>query len=120
MQEQERLFAQIAEEKKAGEVAMDMQRSELDGHYFSFRTGGNPREVVDRFEARQQGNLVTYYRNGGVGTKTRVNSATAKPMESYEIRGNELHGPVSATIRPNGDIEYSHGYTSRKEGSNYN
>lgn len=88
----------------------------LDGHYFSFRTGGNPSEVVDRFEARQKGeNRVTYYRNGQVGCKSRVNSATAHAMESYEIRGNQLHGPVSATIQPNGDIQYSHGYTSRKE-----
>merc|ERR1719456_48682 len=37
-------------------------------------------------------------------------------MESYSISGNTLHGPVTATIKPNGDIEYSHGYTSRKEG----
>ena len=31
----------------------------LDGHYFSFRTGGNPGDVVDRFEARQTGDRVT-------------------------------------------------------------
>ena len=36
-------------------------------------------------------------------------------MESYSITGNKLHGPVSATICKNGDIKYSHGYTSRKE-----
>ena len=90
----------------------------LDGHYFSFRTGGNPHEVVDRFEVRQQGaNRVTHYRNGDVGTKTRVHSATAKPMESFEIRGNALHGPVRGTVEPNGDIVWIHGYTSRREGS---
>ena len=50
-----------------------------------------------------------------MGTKTRVDSATAKLMESYEIRGSALHGPVRATIKPNGDVEYSHGYTSRRE-----
>ena len=88
----------------------------LDGHYFSFKTGGNPNDIVDRFEARQDGNRVTYYRNGPVGSKSRVNSATANPMESYSISGSTLHGPVTGTIKPNGDIEYSHGYTSRKEG----
>ncbi len=88
----------------------------LDGHYFSFKTGGNPNDIVDRFEARQNGNRVTYYRNGPVGSKSRVNSATANPMESYSISGSTLHGPVTGTIKPNGDIEYSHGYTSRKEG----
>ena len=87
----------------------------LDGHYFSFKTGGNPAEVVDRFEARQQGNRVTYYRNGPVGSRDRVNSATANAMESYTITGNKLSGPVGATIKANGDIEYTHGYTSRKE-----
>ena len=66
----------------------------LDGHYFSFRTGGNPNDVVDRFEARQSGNRVTYYRNGPVGSQSRVNSATAEAMESYEIRGDILLGPV--------------------------
>ncbi|MEC7142714.1 MAG: hypothetical protein VXW30_03925 [Candidatus Thermoplasmatota archaeon] len=90
--------------------------SGLDGHYFSFKTGGNPNDIVDRFEARQDGNRVTYYRNGPVGSKSRVNSATANPMESYSISGSTLHGPVTGTIKPNGDIEYSHGYTSRKEG----
>jgi len=88
---------------------------QLDGHYFSFKTGGDPRDVVDRFEARQVGDRVTYYRNGPVGSKSRVNSASANPMESYHIDGDSLHGPVNATIKPNGDIEYSHGYTSRKE-----
>ena len=87
----------------------------LNGHYFSFKTGGNPYEVVDRFEARQQGNRVTYYRNGPVGSRDRVNSATANAMESYTITGNKLSGPVGATIKPNGDIEYTHGFTSRKE-----
>ena len=75
----------------------------LTGRYFSFATGGSPSDVVDRFEARIAGNRVTYYRGG-------------TPHESYEIHGNQLRGPVTATIKPNGDIEYSHGYTSRKEG----
>ena len=88
---------------------------ELDGHYFSFKTGGNPSDVVDRFEARQVGDRVTYYRNGPVGSRERVDSASANAMEAYEIRGNQLHGPVSATIQANGDICYNHGYTSRKE-----
>lgn len=58
---------------------------------------------------------MTYYRNGHVGSKTYVDSNTANAMESYSIKGDKLSGPVSATIKPNGDIEYSHGYTSRKE-----
>ena len=69
---------------------------------------GSPNEECVHLEDK-------YYRNGGVGTKTRVDSATAKLMESYEIRGSALHGPVRATIKPNGDVEYSHGYTSRRE-----
>jgi hypothetical protein len=36
-------------------------------------------------------------------------------MESYLIRGNELLGPVHATVEPSGDIIWSHGFTSRKE-----
>ena len=97
-------------------MAMITDQPQLPGHYFSFKTGGNPNEVVDRFEARaQDSNRVTYYRNGPVGSKSRVNSATANPMESYSVSGNKLIGPVTGTIKPNGDIEYSHGYTSRKE-----
>jgi len=64
-------------------------------------TGGNPNDVVDRFEARtsEYGARVTYYRNGPVGSKSAVNSATANPMEFYEIRGDNLHGRyVQATI----------------------
>jgi len=87
----------------------------LSGHYFSFRTGGNPGDVVDRFEARQTGDRVTYYRNGPVGSKSRVESASAIPMESYSIEGTTLRGVVTGTVLQNGDIEYSHGYTSRKE-----
>ena len=86
------------------------------GHYFSFRTGSDPGGVVDRFEARLAGNRVTFYRNGRVGSTTHVHSATANPMESYEIRGQELHGPVRGTLSVGGDILWSHGYTSRKEG----
>uniref|UniRef100_A0A7S0JLX5 Uncharacterized protein n=1 Tax=Calcidiscus leptoporus TaxID=127549 RepID=A0A7S0JLX5_9EUKA len=93
-----------------------VEPAKLDGRYFSFKTGGNPDEVVDRFEARQQGDHVTYYRNGPVGSKTVVDSATARPMESYKINGVHLHGPVGATVKANGDIEYTHGYTSRREG----
>lgn len=90
-------------------------KASFDGHYFSFKTGGDPAHVVDRFEARIQNDMVTYYRNGPVGCTSRVDAATAHPMESYSITGNKLHGPVSATICKNGDIKYSHGYTSRKE-----
>ena len=70
---------------KNNETTMNETRGGLDGHYFSFRTGGNPNEVVDRFEARtsEMGARVTYYRNGPVGSKSAINSATANPMESY-------------------------------------
>jgi len=86
-----------------------------DGHYFSFKTGGSPADVVDRFIARFDGNTVTYYRNGPVGSTAKVDAATAHPMESYSIKGNNLTGPVTAKIQSNGDIVYSHGYTSRRE-----
>merc|ERR1719359_1502161 len=36
-------------------------------------------------------------------------------MESYRISGNQLNGPVQGTVQANGDITYSHGYTSRKD-----
>ena len=85
------------------------------GHYFSFRTGSDPGGVVDRFEARLAGNRVTFYRNGRVGCTAPVHSASARPMESYEIRGQELHGPVRGTLSADGDILWSHGHTSRKE-----
>ena len=78
----------------------------LNGSYVSFRTDGNPDEVVDRFEARlsNNGRRIDYYRNGNKN-------------EGYDITGNTMTGPVSAAIQPNGDIVYSHGYTSRKVGS---
>merc|ERR1719160_806504 len=88
----------------------------LDGHYFSFPASSGPTHVVDRYEVRQWGNTVTYFRNGPVGCTDFVDSATAKPMESYTIAGRMLHGPVTATVLANGDISYSHGYISRKEG----
>jgi hypothetical protein len=36
-------------------------------------------------------------------------------MESYNISGNTLSGPVEGTIMENGDIEWNHGYTTRRE-----
>ena len=87
----------------------------LGGHYFTFRTGSDPGRVTDRFEARVAGNRVTHYRNGRVGCTAPVQSASARPMESYEIRGQQLHGPVRGTLSADGDILWSHGYTSRKE-----
>lgn len=48
-------------------------------------------------------NRVTFYRNGNA-------------HESYEVRGSELHGGVTATIsNDTGDLIWSHGYTSSKE-----
>merc|ERR1719498_2235676 len=38
-------------------------------------------------------------------------------MRSMEAAALTLHGPVSASVLANGDITYSHGYTSRKEGA---
>lgn len=78
----------------------------LDGSYFSFKSGGSPDAVVDRFEAKtsNNGRRIDYYRNGN-------------KAEGYDINGNHMTGPVSADIQPNGDIVYSHGYTSRKVGS---
>ncbi len=88
---------------------------DLNGHYFSFATGGDPTKIVDRFEARQKGTKVTYYRNGAPGQKDPINSATARPCESYFISGRKLNGPVIGTVQENGDITYMHGYTSRLE-----
>ena len=79
----------------------------LDGHYYSFRTGSETErgpQCVDRFEARVAGNRVTFYRNGRVGCMAPVQSASARPMESFEIRGQELHGPVRGTLSAGGDI----------------
>jgi len=67
---------------------------------------------VDRFRAQRSGNRVTYYRN------QRHPGHGAQPgsiaCESYTISGDVLTGPVSATVQANGDIVYSHGYTSRR------
>jgi len=87
----------------------------LDGFYFSFKTGGDPADVVDRFEGRTDGYRFTIYRNGPVGTTSRVDAATAQPAVTFQIRGNELLEVVTATVESNGDIVWSHGYTSRKE-----
>ena len=89
----------------------------LDGIYSSFKTGGSPNDVVDRFEARQAGNHVTFYRNGAVGQTTPILSATATAGESYTVEGNTLSGAVTGTVNLNGDIVWSHGYTSRKQSS---
>ena len=69
-----------------------MGKLALNGHYFSFATGGDPGHVIDRFEARasptsnpQSEGLLTLYRNNPVGSTMRVDSASAHPMESYEI-----------------------------------
>ena len=92
---------------------------QLEGHYFSFSTWfGNPADVVDRYEIRREGeNAVRYYRNCYVGCTQFVDSATATPMEIYVLEGHTLIGSesVTGTIADNGDIVYSHGYTSRKE-----
>ena len=45
--------------KKKIPHAFEKPANSLSGHYFSFRTGGNPGDVVDRFEARQTGDRVT-------------------------------------------------------------
>ena len=116
MQQMQKQIEEMQKQLSGQTPAGSSTGASINGHYFSFKTGGDPNNVVDRFEARQQGDLVTYFRNGPVGSKMRVYSATAKPMESYSINGNKLIGPVTGTIKPNGDIEYSHGYTSRKEG----
>lgn len=97
----------------------------LNGHYFSFKTGGSPSDVVDRFEARTTpGEFeVTFYRSGPVGSTGRADSASAVPMESYTVelhtmRGTELRGvgsDITAEQQDNGDLDWSHGYTSRRE-----
>ena len=89
---------------------------DLNGVYFSFRTGGSPSDVVDRFEARQSSDSsVTFYRNTQVGQTTQIDTSSAHAMESYRIDGTTLRGAVTATVQPSGDIVWSHGYTSRKE-----
>jgi hypothetical protein len=86
---------------------------DLAGVYFSFRTGGNPANVVDRIEARTRGDLLTLYRSSSdSGT---FDSAAAVPGESFLIRGNQLLGPQPGIVADNGDIIWSGGYTSRKE-----
>ena len=91
--------------------------AELDGLYYSFRTGGNPSDVVDRFEARQSGETVTFFRNTRVGQTSPIDTSSAHAFESYRIDGRTLRGSVTATVQPSGDIVWSHGYTSRKEAS---
>ena len=54
---------------------------------------------------RKQIDSSRYYRNGPAGSTSRVESASAVPMESYSIEGTTLRGPVTASILPNGDIQ---------------
>ena len=89
----------------------------LDGIYSTFKTGGSQNDVVDRAEARQAGNHVTFYRNGAVGQTTPIRAETATAGESYTVEGNTLSGAVTGTVDSNGDIVWSHGYTSRKQSS---
>ena len=96
--------ARLAELEKDSEGEVGTEPANLAGTYFSFPKGGDPSSVVDRFEARMHGATVTFYRNN-------------HPGESYKIRGNTLHGAVTATVEANGDISWSHGYISRKEGT---
>ena len=95
--------------------AHPVQVAQLDGLYYSFRTGGNPSDVVDRFEARQSGETVTFFRNTRVGQTSPIDTSSAHAFESYRIDGRTLRGSVTATVQFNGDIVWSHGYTSRKE-----
>jgi hypothetical protein len=92
--------------------APQVGESSIDGDYFSFKTGGDPAAVVDRFRATRSGNTVTYSRSQGHPGPGAQPGFIA--CESYTMSGNALVGPVSATVQPNGDIVYSHGYTSRK------
>ena len=80
----------------------------LDGFFFTFRTGGNPRRIVDRFEARTMTDgTVQFFRNGPIGSTSRINPATAQPMESYRLdgttltrlwQGERVTGTVSAAV----------------------
>jgi hypothetical protein len=89
----------------------------LSGFYFTFKTGGNPKEVTGRGEIRQTGNTLTWYRNGPLGNTAHVKSKTATAMEVEIISGNRLNGDHPGTIRFNGDIDYDAGHTARKETS---
>ncbi|CAK0857642.1 unnamed protein product [Prorocentrum cordatum] len=83
----------------------------LNADYFSFEIGGDPSQIVDRFRAAQVGDKVTFFRNQKKpGPGAQPGSVAC---ESYTIRGNTLSGAVSATLLPNGDITWSHGYISR-------
>ena len=95
--------------------ALPVGAIELKGTYFSFRTGGDAGAVVDRYEARQSNGKVTFYRNGAVGQKTPVQIWDDHAGEVYDISGNTLTGAVTATVQDNGDIVWSHGYTSRPD-----
>eukprot|EP00927_Polykrikos_kofoidii_P053863 TRINITY_DN4839_c0_g1_i1.p1 TRINITY_DN4839_c0_g1~~TRINITY_DN4839_c0_g1_i1.p1 ORF type:complete len:755 (+),score=127.75 TRINITY_DN4839_c0_g1_i1:101-2266(+) len=90
-------------------------RASIAGHYFSFLTGGDPAQVVDRFEARVEGDIVRLFRNKDPCCTDHVDSASARAMEAFTISGNHLQGPVDGFVQPNGDVTYSHGYTARKE-----
>jgi hypothetical protein len=87
----------------------------LAGLYFSFKTGGNPNEVIGRGEIRQSGNTITWFRNGPIGTTSQVDRETAVAMEVEIINGNRISGDHPGTIRASGDIDYDAGHTVRKE-----
>ncbi|KAK7247690.1 hypothetical protein SO694_00124043 [Aureococcus anophagefferens] len=94
----------------------------LDGAWFSFKNGDEA-NVHDRFEAREAGGRLYRFTRGGA------------PLDNYAIEGAQLVGGVPsigtvvpaalfflydnlrATVAPGGDILWSHGYTSRREGA---
>ena len=98
----------------------------LDGIYSSFKTGGSPNDVVDRalFKMRDETH-VELYRNGEVGQTTPILADSVHLSQSFDFHDGVLSGcdgcdGVTGTVQANGDIVWTHGYTSRKDAPSTN
>ena len=94
----------------------------VTGNYINFRTGGSvapggDNDIVSRSTLLHQGDKVTV---------TTTSGHDAGNVEEYPICGDKIKTPhttqqdyktvsIYGQVRSNGDIEWSHGYTSRPE-----
>ena len=90
-----------------------------DGIYVSFKTGESEDAVVDRALFKLvDASHIALYRNGPVPQSAPLEPSTLHLSQRFDFDGHTLtlSGVVTGTLSPNGDIVWSHGYTSRYKG----
>jgi len=82
----------------------------LDGIYSTFKTGGSPNDAIDRalFKMRDETH-VEQYRNGTQSNEFDFHDGVLSGCDGCD--------GVTGTVQANGDIVWTHGYTSRKQSS---